>query len=55
MFQVQILHKMVYFNEINCSNILCIIEICIKIEIIIKRVKLLNFFIFKSNINPNYS
>ena len=39
---------MVYFNKINCSNILYIIEICIKIEIIIKRVKLLNFFIFKS-------
>ena len=39
---------MVYFNEINCSNILCIIEIYIKIELIIKRVKLLNFFIFKS-------
>jgi len=39
---------MVYFNKINCSNILYIIEIYIKIELIIKRVKLLNFFIFKS-------
>ena len=47
MFQV-LLHKMVYFNKINCSNILYIIEIYIKIELIIKRVKLLNFFIFKS-------
>ena len=39
---------MVYFNKISCSNILYIIEIYIKIELIIKRVKLLNFFIFKS-------
>ena len=29
-------------------QIFYIIEICIKIELIIKRVKLLNFFIFKS-------
>ena len=51
MFQVQILHKMVYFNEINCSNILCIIEICIKIEIIIKRVKFIYNLNMKQNIN----
>ena len=39
---------MFYFNKINYSNILYIIEIYIKIELIIKRVKLLNFFIIKS-------